>query len=162
MGGVELNLRNFVHNDLGVILPMQNTSANEVEESFNIPWGTVYDLGAEHLYELKLLDWDGDGVANDVALADTDGPWSRAVLESGKSRELARAYLACVSFMDACVGRVLDALEKSPYAKNTVVILLGDNGMHIGEKDRFSKFTLWERSTRTPLMIRALGSATGK
>jgi iduronate 2-sulfatase len=64
-----------------------------------------------------------------------------------------QAYLASVSFMDDCAGRILDALERSPYADNTVVILLSDHGYHLGEKGRWSKHTLWERSTRVPFVI---------
>ena len=64
-----------------------------------------------------------------------------------------RAYLACVSFVDDQVGRVLDALEASPYSENTIVILTGDHGYHVGEKDVLQKWHLWEESTRVPLLI---------
>lgn len=68
LGGAELTLRNFVHNELDVILLMQNTSANAVVGSFDVAWGTTYDLGAEVDYELKLYDFDQDGNLNDVVL----------------------------------------------------------------------------------------------
>ena len=64
-----------------------------------------------------------------------------------------QAYLACVSFVDAQVGKVLDALEASPHADNTIVVLTSDHGYHIGEKDCIQKWHLWDESTRVPLMI---------
>jgi arylsulfatase A-like enzyme len=68
-------------------------------------------------------------------------------------RKCVRAYLACIAFVDHQVGRVLDALDQGPHAENTVVILFSDHGYHIGEKDRVSKHSLWEESTRVPLVV---------
>ncbi len=67
---------------------------------------------------------------------------------------LIRAYLASSSYADAMAGKVLDALQASSYADNTIVVLWGDHGWHLGEKEHWRKFTLWERGTRTPLIIR--------
>jgi arylsulfatase A-like enzyme len=64
-----------------------------------------------------------------------------------------QAYLACISFVDHQVGRVLDALDSSSYADNTTIVLFSDHGYHLGEKDRISKHTLWEESTRVPLLV---------
>lgn len=68
-----------------------------------------------------------------------------------------QAYLACVSFVDAQVGALVAALDASPYADNTVVILTSDHGYEWGEKEALSKNTLWETSTRVPLLIRTPG-----
>jgi arylsulfatase A-like enzyme len=68
-----------------------------------------------------------------------------------------QAYLAASSHADDCVGQVLDALEKSKYADNTIVVIWGDHGWHLGEKLRFRKATLWAESTRLPLTIRVPG-----
>ncbi len=65
-----------------------------------------------------------------------------------------RAYLACTSYVDYCVGIILDALEKSKYNDNTIIIIWGDHGWHLGEKLRFRKVTLWSEVTRMPLIIR--------
>lgn len=73
---------------------------------------------------------------------------------------LVRAYLASSSYADAMVGKVLDALEASPYADNTIVVIWGDHGWHLGEKQSWRKFTLWERGTRTPLIIRLPENST--
>lgn len=79
--------------------------------------------------------------------------------ESGQWRALVRAYLASVSFVDAQVGRVLDALEASGLQDNTVVVLWSDHGWHLGEKGITGKTTLWERSTHVPLIFAGPGIA---
>ena len=66
-------------------------------------------------------------------------------------RELVHAYLACVSFADDQVGRVLGALKDSPYGENTIIVLWSDHGQHLGEKKHWRKMCLWEESTRVPL-----------
>lgn len=68
-----------------------------------------------------------------------------------------RAYLACITFMDDQLGRVLDALEASEHADNTIIVLIADHGFHLGEKSHFAKSTLWERATRTLMMVKAPG-----
>lgn len=62
-----------------------------------------------------------------------------------------QAYLATCSFSDACVGRVLDAFDKSIYATNTIIVLWSDNGWHLGEKLHWQKHVLWEEATHVPL-----------
>ena len=73
-------------------------------------------------------------------------------------REMVRAYLACVSFADAQAGKVLDALEASPHADNTIVVFWSDHGQHLGEKRHWRKMALWEESTRVPLSFHMPGS----
>ena len=62
-------------------------------------------------------------------------------------------YLACMSYADAMMGRVLDALEASPYADNTLVVLWSDHGFHHGQKGDWGKHTLWERTSNVPLIV---------
>lgn len=64
-----------------------------------------------------------------------------------------RAYLACISWADFNVGRLIEALEASPYADNTVVVLWSDHGYGMGEKKHFRKFALWEETTKVPFII---------
>ena len=76
-------------------------------------------------------------------------------------RSATQGYLASVTFADAMVGRVLRALAASRYAGNTVVVLFSDHGYLIGEKQKYHKSTLWEESTRVPLIISAPGITAG-
>lgn len=71
-------------------------------------------------------------------------------------------YLACISYADAMIGRVLDALEESPYADNTIVVLWSDHGYHHGEKGDWGKHTLWERTSNVPYIWAGPGVAKGK
>lgn len=75
------------------------------------------------------------------------------VIQHGQWKAAVSAYLACVSFVDAQVGRLLDTLDNSPYRDNTLIVLWGDNGWHLGEKQHWGKSTGWERATRVPLLI---------
>lgn len=70
-------------------------------------------------------------------------------------------YLACISYADAMMGRVLDALEASPYADNTIVVLWSDHGYHHGEKGDWGKHTLWERTSNVPFIWAGPGVAEG-
>ena len=67
-----------------------------------------------------------------------------------------QAYMACVAFIDDQVGTVLDALEASPYADNTIVFLTSDHGFHVGGKDALYKQTLWDSGTRIPFIVSGL------
>lgn len=64
-----------------------------------------------------------------------------------------KAYLACVTFVDHQIGRLLNSLDKSAFGENTVVVLWSDHGWHLGEKQHWGKWTGWERSTRVPLIV---------
>ena len=81
--------------------------------------------------------------------------------EAGEWKNIVRSYLACVSFVDSQVGRVLDALEKSGLEDDTIVVLWSDHGFHLGEKLITGKNTLWDRSTRVPLMFAGPGVTRG-
>jgi arylsulfatase A-like enzyme len=72
-----------------------------------------------------------------------------------------QAYLASIHFADAMLGRVLDALEKSPHRDNTIVVLWSDHGWHLGEKEHWQKFTGWRVCARVPLMMRVPKGAPG-
>jgi arylsulfatase A-like enzyme len=67
-------------------------------------------------------------------------------------KNLVRSYLASISFMDAQLGRVLDALEQNRLVENTIIVLWSDHGWHLGEKGLTGKNTLWDRSTKVPLI----------
>ena len=75
-----------------------------------------------------------------------------AMLQSGRWKEAVQAYLATVAYCDMNLGRLLDAFDKSAYRDNTIIVLWGDHGWHLGEKSHWRKFALWEEATRAPLM----------
>ncbi len=79
------------------------------------------------------------------------------VLKYNQWRKAVQGYLASISFVDECVGRVIDALENSEYADNTVIVLWSDHGWHLGEKLHWRKFALWEEATHNVLMMSAPG-----
>jgi len=82
--------------------------------------------------------------------------------EQDQDSVFVQSYLAAISFMDEQVGRVLDALDKSGQAENTIIVLWSDHGFHLGEKEISGKNTLWERSTRVPLIFAGNGIGKGK
>jgi uncharacterized sulfatase len=72
------------------------------------------------------------------------------------------AYYACVSFMDAQVGVILSAVERMKLANNTIVILVGDHGFHLGEHGLWGKNTLFEQCVKTPLIVAGPGAGRGE
>jgi arylsulfatase A-like enzyme len=83
------------------------------------------------------------------------------VLANDQWKPLVQSYLACVSFVDRQIGRVLDALEQSSYSENTIVVLFSDHGFHVGEKERFAKRSLWQDGEGVPLIIAGPGIVEG-
>ena len=77
----------------------------------------------------------------------------RRVVETDNWRRAVAAYLACIAYTDTNVGLLLNALDKSEYARNTIIVLWGDHGWHLGEKLHWRKFALWEEATRVPLIF---------
>jgi arylsulfatase A-like enzyme len=82
------------------------------------------------------------------------------VVKEHKWQEAVRGYLASISFADAMVGKVLDALENSGRADNTIIVLLSDHGWQLGHKLRWRKMSLWRQANRVPLIIVAPGVTT--
>jgi arylsulfatase A-like enzyme len=83
--------------------------------------------------------------------------YHQKIVASGQWRHAVQAYLAAIEFFDAQLGRLLDALDRSPHRDNTIVVLWSDHGWHLGEKNHWSKFALWERATKVPLVVVAPG-----
>lgn len=76
--------------------------------------------------------------------------WAKA---NDEWRPIVQAYLASIAFVDHCVGIVMNSLRESGRDKDTMICFTSDNGYHLGEKQRFAKFSLWGRSTRVPLIF---------
>lgn len=74
------------------------------------------------------------------------------LIKLGVLKETIRGQLVCISFADAMLGRVLDALEASPYKDNTIIVFWSDQGFHHGEKGHWGKHTLWQRTTQVPFI----------
>jgi len=85
----------------------------------------------------------------------TDDKW----LNEKEKRRVIAAYYACISYIDACVGVITDALKQTGRQDNTIICLWGDHGMHLGEHFLWRKLTLFENAARVPFIIVAPGQA---
>lgn len=113
------------------------------------------------LDEVALPAFDDDDL-NDippagVRMAKPEGDHA-AVLKGDQWQKGVQGYLATISFLDDQIGRLLDGLDNSPRKDNTVIVLWSDHGWHLGEKQHWRKFTLWEEATRTVFAISAPGA----
>lgn len=140
---------------------------------FYVPqkWFDLYDREALTMPPYKSDDWDdlpGGASSNatfwspHIEPFPDEAPDSDNLIGFDGWRDAVHAYLACISFVDDQVGRILEALENSPYADNTIVVILSDHGYHLGEKNLIQKHSLWERSTHVPLIIKAPGQTTAQ
>ena len=132
----------------------------------HLPWYVPrehFDMFPPEQVQLpKALETDLDDLsprARDIAAR--GGDYHSHVIEAGQWRQAVQGYLASIAFADELVGRLLDALDASPYSGNTIVVLWSDHGWQLGEKEHWRKFALWENVVRTVLMIRAPGYASG-
>jgi arylsulfatase A-like enzyme len=125
----------------------------------------MYDKDDLTLPETGPRDMDGmPPAARQVALAgyqDFKAGMHRQITDHGYWRDVLQAYLASVSFADHCVGRVLEALDNSPHADNTVVVLWGDNGWSLGDHFHWKKWNLWNSGARVPFIMKAPGMDPG-
>jgi len=84
-------------------------------------------------------------------MAKPDGDHA-AVVKHNEWKKAVQGYLASIAFVDAQVGRVMKAYDKSPMKDNTLIVLWTDHGWHLGEKEHWRKFALWQDATRTPMI----------
>jgi arylsulfatase A-like enzyme len=122
----------------------------------HMPWDVpkkYYDLFPLDSIELPPTQKDDlvDVPAGGLAMAKPKGDHA-TMLASGRWKEAVQAYLAAIAYCDAQIGRLLDAYEKSPHKANTVIVFWGDHGWHLGEKEHWRKFALWEEATRMPFV----------
>jgi arylsulfatase A len=90
-----------------------------------------------------------------------DGVKNQHPMEEATQRHLIHGYAACTSYTDEQIGRLLAALKNNGLDENTIVVLWGDHGWHLGDLDQWTKATLFERATRSPLIVRAPGMKPG-
>ncbi|MCP4783676.1 MAG: sulfatase [Fuerstiella sp.] len=116
------------------------------EESIRLADNPLLPDGAP---EIAPYNWDEMRAYNDI---DDDGS-----LTDEKRRQLIRGYCACVSYADAQVGKVVAELDRLDLRENTIVILWGDHGWHLGENGQWGKHTNYEQATRAPLILSVPG-----
>jgi arylsulfatase A-like enzyme len=123
----------------------------------HMPWQVprkYYDLfPVERVVLPKILETD----LSDVPLAGRrmarpEGD-HLTIIETANWNQAVQAYLATIHYVDGQIGRLLAALDQSPYRDNTIIVLWGDHGWHLGEKQHWRKFALWEEATRAPLVV---------
>lgn len=142
---------------IGFVRPhVPYTAPKEFFELYPIDEIVMPDVPADELDDIPM--W---GKAMAYGTIDGGDDFNVQSIGPNYSREMVRAYLACVSFVDAQAGKVLDALENSPHADNTIVVFWSDHGQHLGEKRTWRKMALWEESTRVPLAIHLPGDING-
>lgn len=110
-----------------------------------------YPLGEVELPPYKADDLD------DIAPSHHDRQRMKPIMEAGAWKDAVQAYLSSITLADDAVGRVLDALDESGRADNTIIVLMSDHGYQLGEKNQREKETLWEPSLRVPFIIVAPG-----
>jgi arylsulfatase A-like enzyme len=124
---------------------------------FSVPkqWFDLFPLETIQLPPHRADDLDDVPPAGRrMARSETD---HAQIVQSGRWKEAVQAYLATVAFLDAQIGRVLDALDRSAHRDNTIVVLWSDHGFSLGEKSHWRKFALWEEPTRTPFVWKVPG-----
>ena len=127
----------------------------------HLPWYVpkkyfdMHPLEKIELPSVKADDLD-DVPPMGIAMAKPNGD-HKMILEHNQWKQAVQGYLASISFSDAMLGRVMDAFDKSPYAKDTIVMLWSDHGWHLGEKLHWRKFSLWEEATHNVFMVMAPG-----
>ena len=122
----------------------------------HMPWfipRKYFDMYPLDKIELPpVLDNDLEDVPRaGIRMAKPEGDHAE-IVKSGRWKEAVQAYLAAITYTDMNVGRLLDALDRSAHRGNTIVVVWGDHGWHLGEKHHWRKFALWEEATRAPLM----------
>ena len=125
-------------------------------------WFDLYPM--ETLQLPKMLENDLEDISEygfNLTRLKHVAPTMEWVEANDQLKPLVQSYLACISFTDHQIGKVLDALDASPYKDNTYIVLYTDHGFHQGEKERFAKRSLWEDGTRTPMIIAGPGIVEG-
>ncbi|MEO1529866.1 MAG: sulfatase [Planctomycetota bacterium] len=122
----------------------------------HMPWSVPKKYFDMHpLDEIKLPPHLEDDLADipeaGVKTAKPTGDHQK-ITKAGAWKEAIQAYLASITYADTQLGRLLDALDGSAMRDNTIIVLWGDHGWHLGEKQHWRKFALWEEATRAPLM----------
>jgi len=126
-------------------------------------WFDLYPLESLQLPQVKQDDLtDISEYAVALTRSQHVAPKHDWVLQQDEWKPLVQSYLASVSFVDAQVGKVLDALDASSMKDNTIVVLFSDHGFHLGEKQRWAKRSIWQDGSGVPMIIAGPGIPAGQ
>ena len=138
----------------------------------HLPWYLPLEYLERHPLESIVLPVAPDDDLDDIPIRGRNIAWAtprtwsnprnlgyvhsdhHAVVQAGEWRRAVQAYSAACTFIDDLIGRILEALSRSGHGDNTIVVVFSDHGWHLGEKQHWRKMTLWEESTRVPLILR--------
>jgi arylsulfatase A-like enzyme len=112
----------------------------------HMPWNSPVEFWNEFNFEEILVPPPGYN-------GETGSNVHQEIVNAGKWKEAIHAYLASCRLADYNIGIILEALENSPYADNTIVVFMGDHGWHLGEKGHWGKFSTWNEANQTTLII---------
>ncbi|MFP6676012.1 MAG: sulfatase [Pirellulaceae bacterium] len=120
--------------------------------AFSVPkkYFDKFPLESIELPKVPADDLD-DIPAAGIKMAKPNGDHAK-IIKSGRWKDAVQSYLATINFADAQLGRLIDALDRSPYKDNTIICLWSDHGWHLGEKQHWRKFALWEEATKAPMI----------
>ncbi len=139
----------FYKPHLPFVAPQKYRNLYSEEEIAAIGPKDIPKGAGEYMYNWTEIDSYGDAEGN--LFSGDNGVGEKETLN------MIRAYYACVSFIDAQVGRILHALEQNGLAENTAVVIWGDHGFHLGDHGRWAKHTQFDQAMRCPLMVRLPG-----
>lgn len=134
----------------------------------HLPWYVPQKYFDLHPLESIQLPKVQDNDQNDLSergldIANRGGGYHSHVVAADQWKKGVQGYLASISFADAMLGQLLDTLESSKYAENTIIVLWSDHGWQLGEKKHWRKFALWDNVARCPLMIKTIdGKSAGQ
>lgn len=125
----------------------------------HLPWYVpqkYFDLYPLDKVQLpKLLEDDQKDLSQRALdIVERGNDYHANVIAAGQWKKAVQGYLASISYADAMLGNLLDALAKSPYSNNTIIILWSDHGWQLGEKKHWRKFAMWENVARCPLIAK--------
>ena len=130
---------------------------------FNAP-KKYWDMYDRNKIPVATNPYRPEGLPNQVRNSGEIYAYARTTTPDDKYfiQEVKHGYYACLSYVDAQIGKVLDELDKLGLADNTIVVFLGDHGWHLGEHGFLGKHNLMDRATHVPLIVRVPGMQQGK
>jgi arylsulfatase A-like enzyme len=120
-------------------------------------WFDLYPLDSIELPTVYQADLTDISTYAQDLIYGSHAPRHQWMVENNEWKHAVQSYLASISFVDHYVGEILSALRSGKYASNTLIVLWSDHGFHLGEKLRWEKRSLWDESTKVPLIFAGPG-----